>query len=186
MNIQYSPFSSIGFNCDILFINCLTRDIIDTTQLRNFVENGGCLYASCYADSIVKTAFPGIFESNHDGAPHDEYVSVEDPELKSIVGASIPVKFDTAWAQLYSARSSNCILRSSMGVKRPIMVSVKFGRGMIFFTCFHNHVQTSEKEKALLQLMVLRQIGINGNMTLTETSKALGVNIEEIKAKFRR
>ena len=65
------------------------------------------------------------------------------------------------------------------------MVSRKYGKGSIFFTCFHNHVQASEKEKALLQLLVLRQVGINSNMTIDEAGQSLGVDVDAIKAKFK-
>lgn len=184
MRINYSAYSTLGFKCNILFINCLTSDYFDSDQLRDYVNDGGCLYASCYADEILKSAFPGIFISDHSGVPHSEYVSVEDPELRSVVGDRIAVRFDTPWAKLYSAEGSKCILKSTE-TSLPIMVSLKYGKGIIFFTCFHNHVQASEKEQALLQLLVLKQIGTNKNMTINEAGAALGIDVDAIKAKFR-
>lgn len=64
------------------------------------------------------------------------------------------------------------------------MVSLKYGKGTIFFTCFHNHVQTSEKEKALLQLLVLKQLGSNSDQSIEETGAELGIDVEKIKSKF--
>lgn len=185
MKINYSNYSSSEFQCDILFVNCLTSDNLQPDDLRDYVNNGGCLYASCYADTLIKEAFPGIFITNHSGIPHTEKVTVEDPELKSIIGNSITVKFDTAWAKLFSAKNSTCILRSTRAGNYPIMVSLKYGKGTIFFTCFHNHVQASEKEKALLQLLVLKQLGSNSNQSIDETGEALGIDVEQIKAKFK-
>jgi len=184
MNIKYRNYSPVDFKCDVLFINCLTSDFFDRIKLNRFVSEGGCLYASCYADEILKEAFPGIFNSDHSGMVHSENVIVEDLELRSVIGKTINVQFDTAWAKLYSASESTCILRSTQ-TKLPIMVSRKYGKGIIFFTCFHNHVQASEKEHALLQLLVLRQIGMNGNMSLDEAGQSLGVDVEAIKAKFK-
>ena len=186
MNIKYFDFDENKYDCDILFINCLTDDYIDSSSLRCFVESGGCLYASCYADEYMKRAFPGVFSTDHSGTPHEEKVTVEDDELREVIGNSIDVKFDTQWAKLYSAKDSTCILRSTIGEKYPIMVSLRYGKGMIFFTCFHNHVQASEKEKALLKLLVIRQIGMNGNMSMSETSQALGIDIDKIKAQLKR
>lgn len=184
MSIKYKDYNPVDFKCDVLFINCLTSDCFDSMKLNQYVKNGGCLYASCYADTLLKSAFPGIFTTDHSGTVHDENVIVEDPELRTVIGKTIRVRFDTAWAKLYSATESTCILRSTQ-TDLPIMVSRKYGKGMIFFTCFHNHVQTSEKEKALLQLLVLRQVGINSDMTIDEAGQSLGVDVEAIKAKFK-
>ena len=185
MKINYSNFSSSNYKCDILFVNCLTSDDLLPSDLRSYVKNGGCLYASCYADSMVKAAFPGVFDSDHSGRPHTEDVIVEDHELRGIVGESISVKFDTSWAKLYKAKNSICILRSTEKGSLPIMVSLKYGRGTIFFTCFHNHVQASEKEKALLQLLVLKQLGSNNNQSIEEAGAEFGIDVEEIKSKFK-
>ena len=186
LEIPFRPFTEIKYNCDILFLNCLTRDSVNAKELEKFVSNGGCLYASCYSDSIMKSAFPYIFTTDHSGTPHSEIVSVEDPELKEIIGGSISVKFDTAWAKLYSAKDSKTFLRST-GIKRlPIMVSLRYKKGIIYYTCFHNHVQASDKEKALLQLLVLKQIGSNSNMTIAQVGESMGVDVEAIKKKFKR
>ena len=184
MNIKYRNYSPLDYKCDVLFINCLTSDYFDAKSLNQYVNNGGCLYASCYADSLIKEAFPGIFNTDHSGKVHDEDVIVEDAELRAVIGNKIRVKFDTVWAKLYTATESTCILRSTQ-TELPIMVSRKYGKGSIFFTCFHNHVQASEKEKALLQLLVLRQVGINSNMTIDEAGQSLGVDVDAIKAKFK-
>ena len=185
MGIKYEPYSAIRYNCDILFINCLTSDEFDSGELKKYVEEGGCLYASCYADEIVKPAFREMIESDHSGSPHKELVLVEDEELKEIVGNSIMVEFDTAWAQIYKAYDARVILRSSK-TNLPIMISANRGNGMIFFTCFHNRAQASEKEHALLQLMVLRQIGANSGKSLEAAGREFGVDVDRIKATFQR
>ena len=50
---------------------------------------------------------------------------------------------------------------------------------------FHNSDNINEYEQALLQLLVLRQLGVSRNRNLTEIGGDLGVNIDEIKAKFK-
>ncbi len=183
MEIPYKSFSSVKFNCDILFINCLTSDSPSPTALRSFVEKGGILYASCYADDLMKKAFPGIFVTDHSGKVHDEEVTVEDEELCGVVGPRIGIRFNTIWAKLYSAKGSTCLLRSTQDRRLPVMVRLNYGKGTIFFTCFHNHAQASQKEQALLQLLILKQLG--QGQTLSETGAEYGIDIEAIKAKFR-
>ena len=185
MKIGYGNYQPVSWKCDVLFINCGTADRFENEQVRQFVENGGCVYASDLADDIIKGAFPGIFESYHTGYAQSMIAIVEDPELKSIIGEEISVYFDLGnWAVLHSAKGGKCILRSKE-TNLPIMVSVKYGKGTIFYTCFHNHVQASDKEKALLQLLILKQIGSNEDMTIDEAGKAFGVDVDAIKAMFR-
>jgi hypothetical protein len=64
------------------------------------------------------------------------------------------------------------------------MVKVKYGNGLIFYTSFHNHAQASENEKALLQLLLLRQFGANSNSSIEIVSSDFGVDINVIKSKF--
>lgn len=185
MRIGYGNYQGGDWKCDILFINCGTADRFDSVRVRDFVEHGGCVYASDWADNIIKVAFPGIFDTSHTGHVQSVMATVEDLELQSVIGKEISVFFDLGgWAVLNSAKNSKCILRSKE-TKLPIMVSVKYGKGTIFFTCFHNHAQASEKERALLQLLVLKQIGSNENLTIDEAGAALGIDVDAIKAKFR-
>ena len=111
-----------------------------------------------------------------------------DSELREIVGNKILIEFDMPiWAVLNKSQGSTLLVGSS-GSKYsglPIMVKVAFGKGIIFYTCFHNHSQASEKEQALLQLLVLKQIGSNANMSIEEASAGIGIDINKIKAKFK-
>ena len=185
MRIGYGNYNGGDWKCDILFVNCGTADQFDSMRVRSFVERGGCVYASDWADNILKVAFPGVFDTSRTGSVQSVVATVEDLELKSVIGKEISVYFDLGgWAVLKSAKNSKCILRSKE-TQLPIMVSVKYGKGTIFYTCFHNHAQASEKEKALLQLLVLKQIGTNENLTIDEAGAALGIDIDAIKAKFR-
>ncbi len=184
MEIKYSDYSSVGLNCDIFFYNCVTGDSVNANDLRRFVEKGGCLYASCYADTIMKQAFPGIFTTDHSGVVHHETITVEDRELREIVGPTIPVYFNTVWAKLYKAEGSTCILRSTQVGTYPVMVTLKYGQGTIFYTCFHNSAQASDKEKALLQLLVLRQLGSRENMSVPDAARAFGVDLDALRRQF--
>ena len=116
-------------------------------------------------------------------------VDVVDKELIEIAGTKLAITFDLgAWVLLNSSKG-DVLLRassnnSSMYANKPIMVKVKYGKGLIFFTSFHNHAQASEREKALLQLLLLKQFGANSNTSISDASSELGVNLDEIKSKF--
>ena len=188
LKIQYSPIV-VGLACDILFLNCGTTNYFDGTTLRNFVFNGGCVYASDHTDTMISAAFPELFNfGGHIGDACKIYADVIDSELREIIGNKIQIEFDLGvWAVLNSSKGQTLLAGSSGGkyAGLPIMVKVPFGKGVIFYTCFHNYAQASEKEKALLQLLVLKQIGSRDNKSLLETSADLGVDIDKIKAKFR-
>lgn len=189
LKISYEEFNRIQFNCDLLFLNCGTSDCIDTIGLRRFVQNGGCVYASDLTDAVIKEAFPGYFNfKGHVGEVCKISAIVEDSELREIVGSKIQIEYDMpVWAVLESSRGKT-LLSSDIGnrySKLPMMVKVNYGKGIIFYTCFHNYAQASEKEKALLQLLVLKQIGSNNNCSIEEAGADFGIDIEKIKSKFK-
>jgi hypothetical protein len=191
IKIKYRNFADDHYNCDVLFLNCLTDDEVDPKELEKFVRNGGCLYASCYMDDVIDEAFPGIFSfAGHIGESSITLqTDVIDKELKEYIGIHpIKVFFNTAWAMLNSAKGDVLLRASSSNpskyANKPIMVKVKYGNGLIFYTSFHNSAQASEREKALLQLLLLKQFGSNSNTSMLDASSDLGVDIDEIKAKF--
>lgn len=188
LNIRYKSFEDAGFNCDILFLNCGTEDEVEPSKLEQFVSNGGCLYASDLTfDHILRYSFNKQFVQHSHGDACKIWATVDDPELRSIVGNRIEIEFDlSAWVVLKSS-SGTTLLSAANGNKYsglPLMVRVPYGKGVIFYTSFHNYAQASEKEKALLQLLILKQIGSNSDMSIEEVSNNMGVNINSIKAKF--
>jgi len=66
-----------------------------------------------------------------------------------------------------------------------IHVRATHSKGAIFFTIFHNSDNINEYEQALLQLLVLKELDISRNRNLTEIGGDLGVNLDEIKSKFK-
>ena len=164
LNIEYDSFDSKSYDCEMLFLNCLTRDTIEPQKLRLFVEKGGCLYASCYMDDIIHIAFPNLFNfAGHIGSSMEKMpVDVIDEELHEYIGKQINITFNTQWAVLNSAQGE-VILRASSNneakyANKPIMVKVKYNDGWIFYTSFHNYVNATEKEKNILQLLLFKQI----------------------------
>ena len=194
MNIPYEQFKN-RYDCDILFINCGTRDSIDHHKLSEFTKNGGCVYISDLAYTHLFGAYgQQLLQVSTLGAVCDINADIEDDELRKIIGETTKIKFDlTNWAIIEKFNPSvypdaRVIIRASAlsrYSKKPIMITFKYHKGQVFYTSFHNHAQASEKEKALLQLLLLKQIGSQSNQTIEEVSSLMGLNLTNITKTFK-
>ena len=190
LKIKFTPFSQDRYNCDVLFLNCGSGDAVDPKQLEAFVKGGGCLYASDHAGSHLSAAFPGLFSfAGNIGQAMKMPTDVVDKELIEIAGSKVMIEFNLGIWTVLNSSAGDTLLRASAEngaayAGKPIMVKVKHGQGLIFYTSFHNYAQASEREKALLQLLVLRQFGENANTSLKDAGADLGVDIDAIKSKF--
>ena len=96
-------------------------------------------------------------------------------EIQQVLGRSINVFFDlSAWHRI--KRTSGRVLLQTNNY--PIMISKQVGRGTIFYTSFHNHSQANDKEKKLLQLLLLKQIGTKVDMSIKDVASLIGLNIK--------
>lgn len=184
MGVAYEPYFG-QYDCDLLFMNCGTSDRLDVDGVRHFVEDGGCLYASDLTSDFVTQAFPGVFQfGGGHGSRGTVAANVVDAELRSVIGSMVSVHFDMgAWSILHRCRG-DVLVEAAAGTQYaglPIMVGAEFGRGAVFYTSFHNRAQASEQEQALLQLLVLKQIGTRSNLTLKQTGYAVGVNLTALR-----
>ena len=188
MGVEYSLFGG-SYDCDILFLNCGTNDLIDADELKTFVKNGGCVYASDWAEEFVNAAFPGKMHTIRNGEKCKMRVEVVDPEVQQIVGNEIEVEFDlSAWARIEESKDCKVLLRTTGGIsllRKPIMISFEYGKGIVFYTSFHNHTQASEKEKMLLQVLLLKQMGSTKKISVEEMGSLVGLNISSMKQKFK-
>ena len=190
MKINYDKFETKQYDCDVLFLNCGTSDHVDTQKLEIFVKNGGCLYASDLVEDILNEAFPDIFTfAGRLGEVMKMPVDVVDSELREFSGARLQVTFDLGGWVVVNSSKGEVLLRasnnnSSKYAGKPIMIKVKYYNGLIFYTSFHNYAQASEKEKALLQLLLLRQFGAKSNSSIENVSCDFGLDIKEISSHF--
>jgi len=184
MGVEFEPFRG-AFDCTLLFVNCDTPDQVDPRALAEFVRAGGCLYASDHADRLITQAFPGIFDfGGHVGNTGQVTVDVLDPELRDVLGPRITIEFDMpVWSVLLGGRAEPLLLsaKGSQQAGRPIMAYAEYGEGSIFYTCFHNKAQTSDREKQLLQLLVVKQFSTTSHQSFEETGRALGLRLDEIR-----
>jgi hypothetical protein len=156
-----SQFEHLFLNCHQRFGECIAPHDVDA--IRDFVENGGALYASDWASSVVEAAF-GQRAAFARRVGQQEVVTalVRDPYLSLSVGSSVSITFDMsqwdvirkfpAWTDVYLWDS----------LKRPLAVGFRMGKGRIVFTSFHHHAQqaaaqqfSSDAEKILQWLVAL-------------------------------
>lgn len=189
MGVEFEPFDG-SFDCSLLFLNCGTSDTIDTLQLAEFVREGGCVYASDRADTYIAEAFPGVFEfGGRTGRSGQVSANVIDPELKSVLGDQIDIEFDMgAWATLRNGTAESLITSAegSQLAGQPLMAYAEYGNGAIFFTSFHNKVQTSDSEKHLLQLLVVKQFSAKSHASFEQVSKSMGLALDQIRTDLRQ
>lgn len=188
MKLSYKPFAG-KYDCDILFINCGSKDPINSNELAAFVNRGGCLYASDLASSHIKAAFPGMITFSNNGDSCKIYADVVDQELLQITGKQVEIEFDLDSWSVLSDTKGKILLKASQGNAysgKPIMVSYRYGKGVVFYTSFHNHAQASEQEKMLLQLLLLKQIGARSNQDIEQVSALMGLNISDMKKRFKK
>lgn len=184
LRVKHIPLSGI-FDCDILFLNCGTKDTIDSSRLKTFVEKGGILYASDWTSDHLINAWPGIMSVNKSTKACKVRAVVVDADLKKHIGNSVDVEFDLpAWVKIDKASDAK-ILMQSAEEGYPIMLEFSIGKGKVFYTSFHNHAQTSEMEKKLLQLLVIKQISAATDIDFQTTMDIMSLNqsgIAQIKS----
>lgn len=187
MGIKWKPIGDLK-DCDVLFLNCL-GSAPDAPSLKKFVEDGGCVFASCTQISLLNQAFPqsiGFTEIGYETGT--ETVSVEDPDLCSFVGEQIDINFHVAGKGNPNSGNFKTILKGQgklFAAGTNICVRATAGKGSLFFTMFHNSDNQNEQEKALLQLLVLKEVGNSRNLSLAETGVNFGIDMDRIKAQFK-
>jgi hypothetical protein len=187
MKIKWNPISDLK-KCNILFLNCC-GSAPDEEELRDFVMNGGCVFASCTQSSLLEDAFPESISFDAIGfETGTENVTVEDAELRAIVGKSIDIHFHIAGSGNPKGGNFETIMRGNgklFAKGTNICVRATCGKGSIFFTMFHNSDNINEQEQALLQLLVLKELGGSRNRSLEETGADLGIDMDSIRSKFK-
>lgn len=175
LSIKYQPFDN-DYKCDIIFWNCGSTDVMDYQQLASFVQKGGILYASDLISYQLPSVWPQIMSFSNDNTSCTMEAIVEDIELRQFIGNSITVEFDLGgWSKIVAAPDGKVLLRSANG-GFPIMVEFTIGQGKLFYTSFHNHAQTEEAEKKLLQLLVIKQVASATKQDFRKTVESMPVS----------
>lgn len=174
LGVNYGPFDG-DYNCDILFLNCGTSDILDPASLSAFVDKGGILYASDLTSSTIVNTWPDLMSFVNNTVSCRELAVIVDPDLRQYLGNNIMVEFDLGgWSKITSMSQGKVLMKSAQEGS-PIMVECSIGKGKLFYTSFHNHAQTEEAEKKLLQLLVIKQVSVATNQDFGKTVQSFSL-----------
>ena len=177
LGIIYNSYDG-NLNCDILFLNCGTNDTINHPQLKTFVENGGILYASDQTSSHLISTWPELMTVTNSTSACKIRANIVDKDLRKYLGDSIEVEFDlVCWSKILKTNQGRVLMQSAEE-GFPIMMEFTFGKGKVFYTSFHNHAQTSEMEKNLLQLLVIKQISVATDLDFQKTMDIMSVSMK--------
>ena len=153
---------------DVVFLTCNVNADVDklVEPLRNYVANGGILYASDWRYEAVAKAFKDMQQENliADGMAQQIEADIVDPELRRALGISkIPLNFNLGdWkAAAFGGPSVQVLIKGTYEkmngqgtATAPLMVKFPFNKGTVIFTSFHNEAQNSRIEEQLLQYLV--------------------------------
>ncbi len=158
-------------NYRAVFVNCsgsiatnFTADAADA--VKEYVAEGGVIYASDWAFVVIAQAFPGYvsYYSTPRIAPTQIVTaSVENEGMREYMGLdSFTVNFNLGgWVPIAGVNTTEVetILRGTSGdsyVKdKPILVKFDYGLGSVIYTSFHNEAGLSSDETNALEYMVL-------------------------------
>jgi hypothetical protein len=168
---------------DILFLNCgvaegigsfhYANELIYQENLRQFVDNGGSVYASDQAYDIVEFAFPDEIDFFGDDATADAaqqgavadaiQATVSDLTLAQALGAStLELHYPLgAWAVMESvAADVRVFIRGDATAGTtpltdvPHTVGFEHGQGRVIYTSFHQEPGINQQMERVLQLLV--------------------------------
>jgi hypothetical protein len=153
---------------DVVFLTCNVNPDVDklVEPLRNYVANGGILYASDWRYEAVAKAFNDMQQENliGDGMAQQIVADIVDPDLgEALKTRKIPLNFNLGdWkAAAFGGRSVQVLIKGTYKKMKgqepataPLLVKFPFNKGTVIFTSFHNEAQNSEIEEQLLQYLV--------------------------------
>ena len=118
MGVMFEPFRG-AYNCDLLFVNCGTKDHLDPASLQRFVYAGGCLYSSDRTSRLIADAFPGMFRFGGSGRAGMVAANVVDHELRQVIGDSTTVHFDMTAGLFLRDVKARLLLRRPRAPRTP-------------------------------------------------------------------
>lgn len=133
-------------------------------NLQNFVAQGGSIYASDWAGSVIEEMYPKKIKFfGCEGEEQQINASITNPEIQALLGRkTATINFDLgAWAVIDSVASGVTVdmrgtVETYKGLKEniPLMVHFSEGKGKVLYTSFHNEAQTTEDMEKILDYLV--------------------------------
>ncbi len=168
----------IDGNYDVLFINCSSNADVDGEVIREFVEQGGTVYASDWALDSIEEAFPERNISHAVMSPQSVTGNIADKGLRtSIKVNNIPIEFDKASWRLVTSELQDDVtvyvegrVIGALSKQYPLAFSFPYGNngGKVFCTSFHQSANSSQEMNEFMKDLVLT---INHNKDINAISE---------------
>lgn len=168
----------IDGNYDVLFINCSSNADVDGEVIREFVEQGGTVYASDWALDSIEEAFPERNISHAVMSPQSITGSITDKGLLTSIGVNnIPIEFDKASWRLVTSELQDDVtvyvegkVTGALSKSYPLAFSFPYGDngGKVFCTSFHQSANSSAEMNEFMNDLVLT---INHNKDINAISE---------------
>ncbi|MBI1829946.1 MAG: hypothetical protein HYR84_00685 [Planctomycetes bacterium] len=153
---------------NVVFLTCndAIHDNVIADPIRQYVADGGILYASDLRYTALAKAFPHLVDKQliDEGAKQKLDAEIVDEALREAMGTdSIRLDFNLDQWRPAAFQGADVLMKGSYrplngGAMRsaPLMVRFPFGRnnGNVIFTSFHNEGQNSDLEVKLLRYLV--------------------------------
>ncbi len=167
---------------DVLFLTCQGGGITSRLKasLREFVSNGGTLYASDLRHTVVCMAFPEMATKQllPAGNAGEVTATVLDPGLRDVLGKTVKLKFDAGGWRPALFKPGRTVTRYLRGTYRvgagktataSLLVKFPFSKGNVIFTSFHNAKINSETAEKLLRFLVFSAVTAEESRRITLT-----------------
>ena len=167
-----------------IFINCGSHYGISSEALREYVYNGGVVYASDHAGYNIKAAFPELFDYEVvSGALTVRNAGVVHSGLASHMGLEyFNIVFDLGGWYIITQMPDNATTYiqgyiPGRGVT-PLAISFNYGEGTVFFTSFHNSAQASGSMIDFIGYLVFRTLFIEAEEDMRRIAEEYGFRYE--------
>ncbi len=157
--------------------------------LREFVNNGGTLYASDLRFDTLATAFPEMVDAEAvtQGVKQNLSARVVSPELRDLLGDEMPLHFDLdGWRPAaFEGETVTVYLKgefrttAGVDIDAPLLVKFPVGEGTVVFTSFHNEKQNSALEIKLLKHLVFTTVTASVEATVTRSMIRGGFTLQK-------
>lgn len=179
MKLAFKPYQTgrASLGCDVLFWNCQTFVNPDPAAVREYVEQGGCLYFSCCAADTLAAVFSDVitFEavSCQKGTVELE---VTDSDLAFITGATLKTSHLAETCRKFASATANVqtLLREKK-TGRDVAVCIPCGEGFLFYNSLHNPIKVKSTEQFLLQSLIMKLFSVISDSPISLIQKTLKV-----------
>ena len=179
---------------DVIFLTCAETNSPQSreklkTALRQFVGQGGTLYASDLRFDLLAAAFPGFVDATAvaQGTQQDLRAEVLEPGLRAILGNELPLHFDLeGWRPAaFGGRNVTVYVKgkfqttAGVSLESPLLVKFSAGNGTVLFTSFHNEKQNNDAEVQMLKYLVFTMVTAKVESKVTKTMVSGGFSPQQ-------